>query len=57
MTVKINDTICPVQLDPKTELYYVEYEGRATSGETPDELLKNLSDRYAAVVIFFLSFT
>jgi len=49
MTVKINDTICPVRQDASTNLYYVDLDGQATSGASTDELLQNLRERYTSV--------
>ena len=52
MTVKINDTICPVRQDESTKLFYVDHDGQATSGATTEELLKNFRERYAAVSVY-----
>jgi len=49
MTVKINDTICPVRQDASTDLYYVDLDGQATSGASTDELLQNLRESYTSV--------
>lgn len=52
MTVKIDDTICPVRHDASSNLYYVDLDGQATSGATTNELIANLKSRYISVVIY-----
>lgn len=52
MTVKINDTLCPVRQDESKQFYYVDLDGQATSGATTDELIENLKSRYARVTVY-----
>jgi hypothetical protein len=52
MTVKINNTICPVRQDESTKLYYVDLDGQATSGASTEELSENLRARYADVFVY-----
>ena len=49
MNVNINDTICPVNKDKFTHLYFVDLDGQATSGASIEELFQRLRERYISV--------
>jgi len=52
MTVKINNTICPVRHDEPSSLYYVDLDGQVTSGTTTDDLIEKLKSKYESVAIY-----
>ena len=51
MIVKLNDTVCKIHQDQASKLYYVDYDGQATSGSSIDELIAKLKERYQTVTL------